>query len=705
MRQSRRRPARRAAALAGPLLCVPAAFAQREPPPFPFSEPLRVAPRQAAAVPPAGRPSISLPSPGSPSPGRAGSAPAPPDPAAAMTVPPADATAPLRAGVPTSLTLQNLLARAVNHSAQVRVFAELPEIRRTSITEADAAFDWHTFAEGRWDDVTDPVGNTLTTGGAERFEDHHVAGSAGLRRRTRFGGRVEAAQRLGWQDTNSTFFLPAQQGTTRLSLSYTHPLMRGRGLAYNTALTVLATIDTDVATDEFHRQLQSHLLEVTRAYWGLSLERSVLVQKRASLSRAEEIARRLNLRREIDAVASQIARAEAAVAVRRAELVRAEAAVRNAEGRVRALVNDPSLGSGIGGGNVELIPTDVPSEQLIPVSVAAAVEVAIRKRPEISQAMRQIKAACVRCDMSENELLPVLNLVTEGYVSGLRGEGDVGQSFNDQFADGRPSYSVGLQFEVPLGKRAARARNARRRMELRQLRNQYRTTLETLSLEVEVAARELDTAGREMQAKHAAKRAAEVQLDYVTQRWVHLPGEGGTASLVLESLLDAQDRLAEAEVGLLTSRITYNLAMTELKRATGELLTSERVTIGAANVDCLPTAVLDKPELTGGPHAHGTGFGETYGPDSAPPPPAPRAYGADPGFAPPASPADSSHEGGVLPPIWRRPELAPAPLPSAPREATGDDEPSVRRTAHQAEPTPRPKRSFFAKLFGGGDRS
>ena len=701
MPRSRRRSARRLAALAaGPLLFAPAASAQEAgdgdlPILSADAAPLRL----SGSIEPAAATTTAVTT----------TAAAAADPAAAMTVPPADATAPLRAGRTAPLTLQNLLARAVSHSAQIRVFAELPEIRRTSITEADAAFDWHTFAEGRWDDVSDPVGNTLTTGGAERFEDHHVAGSTGLRRRNRFGGRVEAAQRLGWQDTNSTFFLPAQQGTTRLSLSYTHPLMRGTGLAYNTALTVLAQIDTGVATDEFHRQLQSHLLEVTRAYWGLSLERSVLVQKRASLARAEEIARRLTLRREIDAVASQIARADAAVAARRADLVRSEAAVRNAEGRVRALVNDPALGGlggGLGaGGDVELIPTDVPSEQLIPVSVPAAVEVAIRHRPEISQSMRQIRAACVRCDMSENELLPVLNLVTEGYVSGLRGQGDVAQSFGDQFSAGRPSYSVGLQFEMPLGNRVARARNARRRMELRQLRNQYRTTLETLSLEVEVAARELQTAGLEMDAKREAKRAAEVQLDYVAQRWVHLPGEGGTASLVLESLLDAQDRLAEAEVGLLTSRITYNLAMTELKRATGELLTSEQVTIGTANIDCLPTAVLDKPELSGGPRPAGLN-GPGFGPIDAPPPPAPPASDAAPGFAPPPAPVAPLTEGGVLPPARLPRATAPAAVPAYPHEATAPDEPSVRRTAHSGGSAqgPAPKRSFLGKLFGGDRR-
>ena len=607
---------------------------------------------------------------------------------------------PLRDARAVEVSLQNLLVRSLDHSAQVRVFAELPEIRRTSITEADAAFDWHSFAESRWSDVSDPVGNTLTTGGADIFEDHHASGAAGFRRRNRAGGRLEAAQRFGWQDTNSTFFIPDQQGTARLSLSYTQPLMRGSGAAYNEALTVLASIDTGVATDEFHRQLQSHLLEVARAYWGLSLERNILVQKRASLTRAEDIARRLKLRAQIDAVASQIARADAAVAARRSDLFRAEAAVRNAEGRVRALVNDPALGSI--GNDVELIPTDVPSEKIIPVSVAAAVEVALRERPEVSQALRQIKAACVRLDMSENELLPVLNLVTEGYVSGLRGDGSVGDAYVGQFDDGRPSYSVGLQFEVPLGNRAARARYARRSMELRQLRNQYRTTLETLSLEVEVAARELQTSGLELDAKRQALRAAEVQLDYVTQRWIHLPGEGGTASLVLESLLDGQDRLAEAEVGLLTSRITYNLAMMELKRATGELLSCERVEIGTAMVNCLPTTVLDKPELAARPR-----FAASYGPadgltGSAPPAPVPAFDRPAPAAPAPFPPAPNA---APVPPVPADP-FAPGAAPVAPAGPRGAAvEPSVRRAGHTgaapARPAARkPRRGLLGGLFG-----
>ena len=67
------------------------------------------------------------------------------------------------------LTLDDTLVRALDHSKQVKVFSELPLIRETAIIEADSAFDWTTYLSGRWDDVNDPIGNSLTAGGGLQF--------------------------------------------------------------------------------------------------------------------------------------------------------------------------------------------------------------------------------------------------------------------------------------------------------------------------------------------------------------------------------------------------------------------------------------------------------------------------------------------------------------------------------------------------------
>jgi hypothetical protein len=63
------------------------------------------------------------------------------------------------------ISLDEVLVQTLSYSNQVKVFADLPLIRRTAIVEADAAFDWTRYFETRWDDLNDPVGNSLTVGG------------------------------------------------------------------------------------------------------------------------------------------------------------------------------------------------------------------------------------------------------------------------------------------------------------------------------------------------------------------------------------------------------------------------------------------------------------------------------------------------------------------------------------------------------------
>ena len=524
--------------------------------------------------------------------------------------------APTRHASQVPLSIEQLLLSALEHSAQIKVFSDLPLIRETAITEADAAFDWTAFMESRWDDTSVPVGSTLTTGGPERFLDQNFNYSVGARRRNTFGGQVEVSQRVGHQRNNSVFFLPNDQGNSQLTVSYTQPLLRGAGKVYNTSLTVLAQIDTKIARDEFSRQLQSHLLEVTRAYWSLYMERATLLQKQRLLSRADQILQDLERRQSLDTVNSQVVRARAAVESRRAEILRAETAVRNAESKIRALTNDPRWGDSDAS---ELIPSNTPFRVFTDVDMASAMNTAMRSRPEIGQAIKQCKASSVRMSMAKNEVLPALNMILESYASGLRGDSDIGGAWTDQFAEGRPSYSAGLQYEVPIWNRAAKARLQRRRLEVRQLQNQFRTTAETVKLEVAVAVRELRTSYQEMGAKMRSMQAAAAEVNYISERWKALGGEDRAASLMLEDLLSAQTRLADAEFGFLNSSLTYNLAQMNYKKAVGTLLQDERIQVqrdckcnlpgqsvskaAAANCNCQNGSALPQSEVTSAPLA------------------------------------------------------------------------------------------------------
>lgn len=493
------------------------------------------------------------------------------------------------------LTLNDLLISALANSSQIKVFSDIPLIRETSILESQGRFDWHAFAETSWDSASHPVGSTLDTGvpGINRLIQDQSNLTVGVKKQTVTGGTVNLRQRIGTFDNNSRFLVPQNQGNSRLSLSFTQPLLNGAGRPYNTSVILLSEIDANIAQDEFSRQLQSHLLEVTRAFWTLHLERALLLQKQNLYRHGIKVQQSLNARAEIDVVESQLVLVDAAVAERKADLIRAAAAVRNSEARIRALVNDP----GISRADLEFIPLDVPTLEYIPLNVQDVQTEAITQRPEVLQNIRQVQAAGVRLNMSKNELLPQLNAIFEVYAEGLRGDYNVSQALGDQFSTGRPSYNVGLQYDIPIGNRVARGRYSRREIELRQMQNQLATTIATLSLEAEVAVREIDTSYAEMQLKYQSMNAAVKRVSALKSRWEKLPGEDQAGSLYLQNLLDSQAKATATESDFARAKLTYSLALMNLKKATGSLLKYEMVSQLRVQDGPIPQIVLDKPGM------------------------------------------------------------------------------------------------------------
>lgn len=473
-----------------------------------------------------------------------------------------------------ALTLESAIIAALRQSPRIGVISDRPLIRETSLIEARAEFDVRAFMESKFGRTSDPVGNTLTTGGPPRLRDQKWNYSAGLRKKTPLGGKFEVAQRIGTETSNSRFFSPTNQGNSRLTLSFNQPLLNGAGRAYNQSLILLAGMEIDAAWDRSRAELQEHLLELTDAYWQLHLHRATFVQISQHLTRGRLVLEELQGREQIDATQSQILRARAAVAMREADLIRARAQIRNVEAQLRVLMGTQPPPDGL---QVELVPVDLPAQFGVRVEMRDALTTAVQHRPEIDEAMQQVRAAGVRLNMSQKELLPALDLVLETYVSGLDGDFDVGQSYSNQFTRGEPSYTAGLVFEVPLHNRAARARFERRRLELRQLTNQFRQTVATLSTEVEIAVRESETTLREVDARFRAMVASSEETSYLHERWKLLAGDDRSASFVLEDLLDAQDRLSRDEREFAAAQQAYTFSLTSLKRAMGTLLEQQQI--------------------------------------------------------------------------------------------------------------------------------
>ena len=468
------------------------------------------------------------------------------------------------------VSLDVLIHTALVHSPHIQIAATEPHIRQTNVYEEDAQFDWSKFLETKYDDTNDPIGNELTTGNNEdRFRQKEWFGRGGFRRRNRNGGEIEVAQRVGYLDNNSRFLIPPDQASSRLELNYRQPLLRGRGEAVNESLILLADIDFNRASDELMEELQSHLTEVTATYWELVRARSRYFQRRKLLFEAEKVLKHLEGRKEVDSLLRQIYRARAAVANRRAEIARSWTSIKNAESRLRLLVNEPSL---VNATNMEFTPLELPSLEAIPVELPMAVATAIRNRPDISQAIRDLRSAHVLLGVADNDLLPKLDLLMGTYVAGLRGSSDVVKSWIQQFSESRPGFNFGLEYEIPIGNRAASSRLQRRQWELTKTMHEFRAIVETGLNEVELSVREIQTTHQEMNGRYESMIAAANETNYLLDRWTTLPNLDDSVTLLLEDLLDAQERLADEEESFSRAQFDYSVSVVELKKAMGTLI-------------------------------------------------------------------------------------------------------------------------------------
>ena len=472
-----------------------------------------------------------------------------------------------------SVNVSELTSSALVHSPAVNSVLAEPQIRQTDVTVADSAFDPKVFLEGRFVDANDPVGNTLTTGdNSNRFRDETLSADAGIRRRTRNGGELELIQRGGFQQNNSVFLQPNPQGTTRLELNYTQPLRRDSGELVNRSRILIAQLRAHQASSNARAAIEDHLLEVTRAYWTLYRVRALWLQQQKFVGSARQLYNLLDSRNDFDAGRRQILRARAALASRQAGLTRAAAEIRDAQSRLRMLVGGRDL---IYASNAEWLTTEHPLSDLVAINPRQSVIEALENRPDITAALQSIHEVTVRVGASKNQILPQLDLLLGAYVAGLDSRRDTWGALVNQFSDGRPGFSVGLAYEMPVGNRAARSRLNRSRWELFQVTQDFQQVTEAAITEVEIAARETSTAFNEMQQKKLSVDATESEVAYLTQRAELLPDEGDSLILLIDNLLDAQERLAQEERDLVDAQVAYALSWVLLRKATGVLLRME----------------------------------------------------------------------------------------------------------------------------------
>jgi outer membrane protein TolC len=459
------------------------------------------------------------------------------------------------------LSLRECIHLALERNRDIEIARYQPRIEDGNVLAALGPFDRVSYVSASGGkSVTKPT-NPFDIA---NIETDTFTSSAGLKEMLPVGVSWDLSFQASRTETNSFLFSainPFWQESLRLSL--TVPVLKGRGEDARYAGVLVAMSIRRAALDRFEKTLSDEVAAVQWAYWDLVFARELLEVRRQSEKVAQLLLEENRGKFEKGVLMRvDVTEAEAALAAQREGILTAENGVLAAADRLKRLI-DPALLRE----EVVLVPTDEPPpfERSIDENAALAQAVAqgIEKRAEFRELAGQIAAQEQTLRKARNDLLPKLDLIASGALTGL--EDSFGRASHDLWSREFHEWTVGVSFELPFEGRAARGALDRAELERRRLDLQRTSLEDQLLMEARAAVRDIKTAEKRIEATRRARELAQERFD----------GESSRRDAGLRTtfhVLDAEERLTEAKSNEVRARIDYALAEMSLRQASGTLL-------------------------------------------------------------------------------------------------------------------------------------
>jgi outer membrane protein TolC len=381
------------------------------------------------------------------------------------------------------------------------------------------------------------------------------------------------------QTTNSLFTSLIPQLNTTARFTVRQRLLSGFGFGPNRRFIYIAENNKDIAEDGFRNQVIATVTQIQNIYWDLVnamedvrvRERSVAVAQRTLDDNQKQL--------ELQAIAPiEVMRAESEVENRNQELIVAQSTYELQQLLMKNAISR-TLAEGILA-DAQVVPTDtmaLPQDEPVHPTQDWVAE-ALDKRPEIRQAIIDLKNREITKKAARNALLPTLDFIGSYGGSGLAGVPNrslaesaglpvtgFGDVLNRTFNNSSPDYSVGISLVIPIRNRTAQADQVRSELEYRQAQLRLQQLKNQVGIEVRNALFSVKQNRARVLAARKARDLAQRSFDIEQKR---LELGNSTSAAVLASARD----LAIAESNLVSAMTTYERARVEMDRVTGTTL-------------------------------------------------------------------------------------------------------------------------------------
>jgi outer membrane protein TolC len=391
----------------------------------------------------------------------------------------------------------------------------------------------------------------------------------------------------GRQTTNSIYssLVPSLSAYYRVTVQ--QQLLAGFGFGPNLRFLRIARNNKKISDIAFKDQVIATVTQIANIYWDLvaAYEQERVTEQ--SYAFAQQSLSNAQKQLQLEAVpAMDVMRAEAEVSRRDQDLLIAKTSLQLQESLMKNAItknlDDPVLES------MPVVPTDrsEPADTLAEQAVQDLINEALKDRPELNESDIDLVNRQISRQAAKNALLPSVSLVGFYGGTGLAGQLNpnyyttttsslptgFGGAFENAYNNTSPDYFVGLNLNIPIRNRVAKADQYRSELEYRQAELRLQQLRKQIRIEVHNAQYALEQSRARVQAARKARDLAQKTFT-IMQKEQEL-GAGSSFQT-----LTAQRDLAVAELDLVNANTAYQKSRVELQRATGTTLADNGIQV------------------------------------------------------------------------------------------------------------------------------
>jgi len=399
---------------------------------------------------------------------------------------------------------------------------------------------------------------------------------------------------LNRTSTNDTFSTFNPAWFSRMRYSFTQHLLNGFGRSVNTRGIRVAQNNKTISEVQFERMVIDLVAQAEKSYWDLVFAAADIKIKQDSLALAEKTLSDNERQVEVGTLARiDLVQSRSQVATRREDLIVSNFTQTQIQDQIKKVFSrepDPGLVLAM------ITPTqdaNVPTAtDLLPV--ADAIRVALENRPELRQAVLELRNSDIEIQYAKNQLLPILDVNANFTHSGVGGtetirdtsQGLFGQaapiisivrggatdSFGDLLKMNNRGYTFGFNLQIPLGNRSQQAEYARISVQKKTNEENIKALEQQIALEVRNAITAVEMNKARIEAASASRALAREQYEAEQRRF-----ELGASTV--RFVLEEQRNLEQMQTNENAALVNYRKALVDYDRSLGMTLKKNNISI------------------------------------------------------------------------------------------------------------------------------